>query len=897
MKLNIDHNLSHFIKNYGSPFFVGSLVTKKVVFVNTVAEKLFGVQAETCDFSTIFAKSEQRIEAVLQKSLHPEHTTLIYNFIAVTAKKEEIVVDLQVGFFNDDKTEVFLEVIPQRDTRMEMALHQVEYSTRAEGILNFDEKLTIVDCNEAMLEVFDANEELRHSHFGNQFINGFFPEVREKLLQDIFTQLKKRKTYSKKVQVFTATGEERWYQMDLDCRTLDNSGVDKIMVLMTNIEKQVELEEEHSQLNQYLEAFQSVSGESFCIIDLKEKTLTQSGVVARELGVEGILQNFPDCTYHFIHPDDLPNFKAFSEKSMHGSSLQVETRMKNIHGEYQWYEISSQGISRDDGEVTELVGKISNIHKSKMAEDEFSAMNKYFEALQTFSNDVLYRIDVKTMTLYHSFQSNRGKLMGNVIPDYLNTLVTEVVHPDDVESYLRGNEAWMLDETVEIEIRFALITDEYEWYRVKGKKILDDSGNLVEVVGVLSNIQKEKTMETEVSLLTQYFETMQSLSSESIYVFDLETRLLHIGGLTETELGLPLEVEGYPESLFDLTHAEDLDKFKRFAGRTLNSKEGRVELRFRNLDGSFKWYELISNVIYGKENVPTKILGKIRNIEKEKNIQEEVSSMTKYFNVMQEFCADILYRIDVPTQTLYHAYQSDRALRIGMVVPNYIETLVKEKIVHPDDAEEYIRNSKAWLEDDSLDCELRFSIITEKYEWYSVKRRKIYDDEGNLVEILGALVSVQKERELAKSNQYFKIMQELSEDILYRVDVETMTLHHNFESSQEITKRKEIPDYINTFIQEKVVHPDDVEQYLKDLEAFHHGDLTDISVRFALMSEEYHWYKARARKIYDDDGNVVEFWGRLMSEQKVKEAQLELNAVSQQFNAMQNLSSDILFHI
>lgn len=1154
--MEFDKKLGYFLQNYGCPFIVGSLVSEKVLFVNKIATELFGITPENCDLPKIFDTTPERIASLMKKTVESNKPTLVYNYTVITKDQEKILVDLQVGYFDEDKKEVFLEIIPQRDNLLKMALHQVQNSHRAEAILHMDETLSILECNQAFRRVFQSNEEIAQAMDTMELSHGFHPNSRAKLLQEIHCCLKTESYFSRDLVIQNSQGEDTWYRFELEKRDMGNCGTKLLCYLMNiqgeverkeknyllnqylsvvqdssvdilyrvdikentmyhysnfvevgevgkeisdyvsvflsgniihpddralymkgfqefydndqqpsqpirfsfdggeyrwykisakkifdskgnlkevfgaliNVEKEVHMEAEVSAISHYLEAFQAVSNESFYIINLEKKTLTQKGSAAKELGVEGVMEHFPDCTFDFVHPEDLSKYQAFTQKSLEGEVIRVEVRLKLLQGDYEWYEICSQGIKEADGTMGELVGKMnnihktrtmqakvsslskylesiqtlsgeslyyvdlktrilrqkgdvalelglpdeipnypegaydfihpedldnykffarctlsgqgsavqvrfatvsgeyqwyeiiskpicddsgemveifgrmSNVHKGKTMQNQFIDQNKYFQAMQTFSSDVLYRIDVATMTLHHSLQTQRVLLKDNAVPDYLNTLTREkIVHPDDVEHYLAANEAWVLDETVVTEVRFALISEEYQWYRVKGKKILDDQGNLVEVVGVLMNIQAEKNMETEVSLLTQYFDCMQSLSDESIYVFDLDTRLLHLGGLTESELGLPLTMEGYPESLFPLTHPEDLESLKQFASRALDTKESRMELRLRNIDDSYQWYELVSNVIYGKNAVPTKILGKVRNIQKEKTTQAEVTTMSKYFDAMQEFSSDILYRIDIKTQTLYHAYNSQRAIGVGLVVENYLETVVKDKYVHPEDAELYLQKSKEWMEDESVECEVRFNLVNGEYEWYSIKRRKIFDENGKLVEILGALVSTQKERELTQqfedSSKYFKIMQELSDDIFYRVEVDTLTLHHNFESTQPITQNKVIPDYVNTFIQEKIVHPDDVEQYLKDLQAFEEGSVIDVVARFALHSEEYHWYKARARKIYDENGKVVEYWGRLMSENKVRLAQEELSEVNQYFNAMQNLSDDILFQV
>lgn len=895
--MDIHQNLGQFLENYGNPFIVGSLSPMKVLYVNKIAQETFGMDAETCDLSKIFDQSNQHLESVITNSIEDGKNKLLFNLIANTATQEKIVVDLQFGFFDKEKSELYLEIIPRSDTRMEMALNQIHNSPRAEAVLNLDEQLSIVDYNKTFGEIFDLDDDCRSSDIKVDFFSRFAQEIGNKLISDIHETMKTSEIYSTNVKVFTAK-EEKWYRFDLQKRELDHSGT-KLMCSMINIEKQVQVEEENSMLNQYLATIQQSTVDLLYRVDIKNDIMYHFSDFVSAYEGEKVIRNHASVFQesNTIHPDDkeiyFENLKKFYEEDI---LSEIPVRFSLDGKDYQWYKIMATKIFGADGELKEVFGALVNVDKETVIQDELSALHKHLDVFQSISSESICIIDLQEKTLKQTGVVAKQLGLDEVTKNFPEC-VYQLVYPDDLQNFKAFIEEALEGDIMSVQSRLKDINGEYQWYEICTQGIIDRNGKVTELLGRICNIQKKKTMETEISLLTQYFDTMQSLSGESIYVFDIESRLLQLGGLTETELGLPLVLEDYPECLFHLTHPMDLENFITFAGRALSTYESSVQLRFKNIDGTYQWYELLSNIIYSKNGKPFKILGKIRNIEAEKTIQAEVSTLSKYFDVMQEFCSDILYRIDVQTQTLYHAYHTERTLKIGSVIPNYLETFVTEEIVHPDDAEAYMNNTKAWLLDDSVECEARFNLIKDEYELYSVKRRKIYDDNGNLVEILGALVSVQKERDLARSNQHFKIMQELSEDIFYRVDVDTMTLHHNLDSSQEITKRKAIPDYVNTFIKEKIIHPDDIGQYLKDLEAFNQGSLMDITARFALISDEYHWYKARARKIYDEDGNVVEFWGRLISEQEVKKVQLELQEISQYFSAMQKLSDDILFHI
>lgn len=367
----MQNKLLHFIEHYSNPLFIRSLVNNEILYINKKAIELYDIKLETCDFNKIFDTSVIRLEDVIDDVLKENEISIIYNFTSITATGEEFIVDITFGYFNDEKTEIFLEVIPQNDVRMKIALSQIRQSSHAEAILYFDNKLSIINCNDHFHKVFESNEKLRHSHFNNHLVNGFLPEVRTKLVNEILTNLEISPTYSTKMKVFTSTGEERWYLLELERRTLDNSGLDKIIAYMTNIEKQVEIEEELSTLSKYIEALQELTTDILYHIDVKNNQLHHSmtNEIADKLG--NPITNYVDVFLkeNIIHQDDQENYitylKEFYAENSTNTNLNknYSIRAKLVTQEYQLYEIKAKKIFNSNGELTDVICVMINMDK------------------------------------------------------------------------------------------------------------------------------------------------------------------------------------------------------------------------------------------------------------------------------------------------------------------------------------------------------------------------------------------------------------------------------------------------------------------------------------------------------------------------------------------------------
>lgn len=375
MEVSMDKKIADFAKNYGNAFIVGVFLKKNILFTNLTAENLFGIHCDSSDLDMLFSRCDKSLLEMISGGLSTQDL-VIYNNIPVLSKTGEILYcDLQLGFFNPEKTEYFLEITPKPDNRMEMAMHQVELSTRAEGILLFDEKLTLLHGNSHFFDVFEASEETRHSHFSNYFSNGFQPDIREELLGEIHQKLKESTHFLTEMKVITSSGKEIWYSLELQRRTLDFSGVDKIMAYLVNIERYVKIESDFKSINQYFCAIQELSDDLLYRIDIKNATLIRREKTENQANLFGmniVARNFPEsvCESGVIHEDDIPTYLEFGHKALKGIPSTAEVRMKSKSGEFGFRRIICVPVTDDRGIVQEMLGKVVNIQGVRELEEK-----------------------------------------------------------------------------------------------------------------------------------------------------------------------------------------------------------------------------------------------------------------------------------------------------------------------------------------------------------------------------------------------------------------------------------------------------------------------------------------------------------------------------------------------
>lgn len=505
--MSMKDKVFHFLERYNNPFLVGTFPENELIYCNKSATVQYGMtntENSMAALRNVFQSNHITMQTVLETAFRTDDTAIFQNIHTIKADGSKQLATVMMGFFNEEKTEVYVEIITQTDSRMENAIEQVNLAMKPKAILNFDEKLSIIHCNEPFHKVFDSNEELRYSQFNNDLLNGFRPELRAKLISDIHSKLSVSPSYSTKIQVYSATGEERWYLLELEKRTLDFSGSDKILAYMTNIEKQVELETENSQMNQYFTALQELTPDALFRVEMPSQTLhhTHKKGLGEKYGlvIPNHVQTF--IQDEIIHPEDCDKYIDQIRQfiSAEGQISEVPLRGRFQSDEYQWYIIKGKKILDNDGNLLEVIGVIINIEEKHSMEEQYSVLNQYFTAMQELTVDKLFHIDIKTKTFTHNDENAMDFGVPTEIPDYVNYMISNnLVHPDDQKRYFAYTEDLFSGINREIKVRSAVDVGVYEWFHIKSRYIKDASGNNVEVFGKLENIQQQRDLELRAS--------------------------------------------------------------------------------------------------------------------------------------------------------------------------------------------------------------------------------------------------------------------------------------------------------------------------------------------------------------------------------------------------------------
>ncbi len=655
-------NIFNFIENDSSAFIAGTYPENQLIYYNKKATALYGIQSDSGFevFRRIFSKSGLSLEVQIKTAFAGKESCIFENVLTLKENGEVQLANVSLGYFDQEKTQVYLEINPKSDSRMEMAMYQLNQSAKAEAILQYDDQFSLYCCNQPFCDFLNLGRLHCLVQHGTKLGDILRPECKQELLKEMHDSLLEKVACVFEVEIRTTEGDWRWIRLYLQRREIDDSG-EKIMCFIASIEEYKVVEE----TNQYFKAMQELTDDIFYRIEVDTMTLHHADIA--ENG-EMTSAAIPDYLTTFteqgvIHPDDVENYIKELEAFGRGEILEVTARFAIDGKDFQWYTVRGKQIFDAYGNIKEIWGRLICRQEVKETEQELSALNQLLGVIQEMDHDVIFRVDLKTMDLFFKQQVEPGIWRDVVVQDFFNAFrENNYVHPDDRERYFRLAGAYFNGELDDsdffCEVRFALVTDYYVWYNIKCKKIYDKNGNATEVYGKLLNVETEKVMFREYSLLNQYFSAIQFLSRDILIHIDINGNTLRHSNSNALKVGIPVEIPDFMNTLINrkFIPEESAELYRSYARKLLAGEQMEFQIQLATSPMVYEWYNMKCQFIYNDKKKPCEIFGVLKNIQEHKDLENEANydGLTSVRNI-KSFESEVRLELEDPTIAKNHA--------------------------------------------------------------------------------------------------------------------------------------------------------------------------------------------------------------------------------------------------
>lgn len=193
---------------------------------------------------------------------------------------------------------------------------------------------------------------------------------------------------------------------------------------------------------------------------------------------------------------------------------------------------------------------------------------------------------------------------------------------------------------VSMEYRVKWENGTYKWRAIQAS-ILEERGNTPILQCVISDITDNKLIQLELEKERKKLRAVVGMSGDRIFEYDITEDHMTYTSPGEGLLFSEQITENYTRNLFQIIMKEDFEARCELADALRSGRENfAIELRRMGADGEYHWVLVSGRTIYDKEHNPEKVLGKIQDIDEQKQKEEELreksqkDSLTGLYNHM-----------------------------------------------------------------------------------------------------------------------------------------------------------------------------------------------------------------------------------------------------------------------
>jgi PAS domain S-box-containing protein len=200
-----------------------------------------------------------------------------------------------------------------------------------------------------------------------------------------------------------------------------------------------------------------------------------------------------------FHPDDLEaHLDDWVKGLQNGEQIEGEFRARRHDGVYRWHLGRVCPVRDSEGTIVRWIAAHIDIHERKQAEEARREIDRRYHALEQSSSVFIYLASPDGALTYTSQQFFEYTGVPQDVLEGEGWQFTGVVHPDDLP---RTVEHWSRcvasGDPFEMEVRLRGADGEYRWHLNRLSPLRDDTGEIIEWVGVSTNIEQLRRTEDE----------------------------------------------------------------------------------------------------------------------------------------------------------------------------------------------------------------------------------------------------------------------------------------------------------------------------------------------------------------------------------------------------------------
>ncbi|MCH8082489.1 MAG: PAS domain-containing protein, partial [Proteobacteria bacterium] len=493
---------------------------------------------------------------------------------------------------------------------------------------------------------------------------------------------------------------------------------------------------------------------------------------------------------------------------------------------------------KEEGGETIFVGSLRDITQRKQAEAAVKEAEDQYKMLADHATDIVILEDTNSRVIYASPSLERH--LGIDPEDAVGKNSWDMVHPEDRKKTRSDWKKVVLGEKKPCisRLRFQHAEGQYIWFESLCTPVVDEAGKVTAVISRTRNISEQYEAEEKLNLVTENM-------SDIIFLFDTAGKILFVSPSIKNQLGWTID-EQLGKTCLDILHPEDKplwSEWKRGVMEKGNPFTSRV--RYRHKDGSYCWFESVTQPIKDKKGRVTAAVMASRNITEQHEAEEKLK-------MLAENTSDIITLRDSSGKVIYITPSFEKHL--GYDPEKERGKNPRLEIIHPDDRGKLeLWEKRVYREGKPFLTDLRLKSAKGVYLWFESHTEPIKNKKG---EVIAAVTTSRNITEQHEAEEKLKMLADNASDIIMlhgekgEITYITPALkkHLGINPGEVIGKQT-----IGT------VHPEDKKDLAKNWNqrVLKEGKSFYKDVRFRNKKGEYLWFECHTQPIKDEKGRVI----------------------------------------
>lgn len=455
-----------------------------------------------------------------------------------------------------------------------------------------------------------------------------------------------------------------------------------------------------------------------------------------------------------VHPEDYDRVDAVFKSSMQtGQPINSNYRLCNSEGEYRWVNNRSSLFFGEKGSVTYYAVYIDMTEEMEMREKTRQISQEReliyntipgavfkcrFDSGWTvlFANDGLFHFLGYTR---EEFRTRFGNKMSGVIYPEDGAIMVEKLSAQLVNSNIVQNENRLICKDGSI-----------KWISIHAQ-LLEDENSEQYFYCTFVDITDQKRAESELANTQQKLRAAITHAGLSYWEYDMINQRAYMNPVSAIGSTLQAPVENYPQSVYDagIVARESISAYQKLIEDMKNGYSvSSADVKMLDANGNMGWKRIHFTALFDKHHKPFWAVATAENIGEYKELEQQFAVAAAQTGVES-------WIYDFATRTLTRKSNVLTGHSAPMVVENVPESLVKQKIVHPDDAAAFyalydtIRRGE---ERASLDLRM-YRADSDSYVYHRMDYTVLFDKNGKPERAIGTAVDISEQLMMKKRYQ------------------------------------------------------------------------------------------------------------------------------------------------